>query len=195
VGRAGDRGGVRGGFLSAPISPRDGSSRSGLTGPVQLLVVSDTHIPDFAKALPVAVVAEASRADLVLHAGDVTSPGVLEELAEAAPVLCALGNGDGDDVARWGARPRIETRFEGINVGMVHDSGPRRGRAARLRRWFPAADLVVFGHSHIPMDVSEEGIRLVNPGSPTWKRRQEAPTFAVVTVRGRDIDARIVEAR
>jgi uncharacterized protein len=162
---------------------------------VQLLVVSDTHIPDFAKALPDAVVAEASRADLVLHAGDVTSPGVLEELAEAAPVLCALGNGDGHDVARWGARPRIEARFEGINVGMVHDSGPRRGRAARLRRWFPAADLVVFGHSHIPMDLSEEGIRLLNPGSPTWKRRQEAPTFAVVAVRGRDIEARIVEVR
>ena len=127
--------------------------------------------------------------------GDVTSPGVLDELAEAAPVLCALGNGDGDDVARWGARPRVETRLDGINVGMVHDSGPRRGRAARLRRWFPAADLVVFGHSHIPMDLSEEGIRLLNPGSPTWKRRQEAPTFAVVTVRGRDIDARIVEVR
>jgi hypothetical protein len=57
------------------------------------------------------------------------------------------------------------------------------------------ADLVVFGHSHIPMDLSEEGIRLLNPGSPTWKRRQEAPTFAVVTVRGRAIDARIVEVR
>ena len=164
-------------------------------GAVQLLVVSDTHIPDFAKALPDAVMAEASRADLVLHAGDVTSPRVLEELAEAAPVLCALGNGDGDDVARWGARPRIEARFADINVGMVHDSGSRKGRAARLRRWFPAADLVVFGHSHIPMDLSEQGIRLLNPGSPTWKRRQDAPTFAVVTLRERDIDARIAEVR
>ena len=162
---------------------------------MRLLVVSDTHIPDFAKALPDAVVAEASRADLVLHAGDVTSPRVLDELAEAAPVLCALGNGDGDDVARWGARPRIETQLGGISVGMVHDSGPRRGRAGRLRRWFPTADLVVFGHSHIPMSLSEDGIKLLNPGSPTWKRRQDAPTLAVVTVRERDIDARIVEVR
>jgi putative phosphoesterase len=159
---------------------------------VRLLVVSDTHIPDFAKALPDAVLAEASRADLVLHAGDVTSPPVLERLAEAAPVLCALGNGDGDEVAGWGARSRIERRLEDINVAMVHDSGPRTGRARRLRRWFPQADLVVFGHSHIPMDVAAEGIRMLNPGSPTWKRRQDAPTFAVVVLRDGAIDARIV---
>lgn len=99
---------------------------------MRLLVVSDTHVPDFAKALPDAVLAEASRADLVLHAGDVTSAWVLDRFAEAAPVLCALGNGDGNDVARWGARSRIETRLDGINIGMVHDSGPRRGRVGRL---------------------------------------------------------------
>jgi uncharacterized protein len=122
----------------------------------------------------------------------VTSPPVLERLAEAAPVLCALGNGDGDEVAGWGARSRVQTRLEGINVAMVHDSGPRTGRARRLRRWFPEADLVVFGHSHIPMDVTEEGIRVLNPGSPTWKRRQDAPTFAVVVLRDGAIDARIV---
>lgn len=63
----------------------------------------------------------------------------------------------------------------------------------RLRRWFPDADLVVFGHSHIPMELSEEGIGLLNPGSPTWKRRQDAPTFAVVKLRERAIDVRIVE--
>jgi putative phosphoesterase len=160
---------------------------------VRLLVVSDTHIPDFAKALPDAVLEEASRADMILHAGDVTSRPVLERLAEAAPVLCALGNGDGAEVADWGARSRIETPLDGINVAMVHDSGPRKGRARRLRRWFPEADLVVFGHSHIPMDLTEDGLRLLNPGSPTWKRRQDAPTFAVVILRDRGIDARIVQ--
>lgn len=160
---------------------------------MRLLVVSDTHIPDFAKALPDDVLTEASRADLVLHAGDVTSPLVLDQLAEAAPVLCALGNGDGDDVAEWGARSRIETWLDGINLAMVHDAGPRQGRARRLRRWFPDADVVVFGHSHIPMDIAEAGIRMLNPGSPTWKRRQDAPTFAVVTVREGDISARIVQ--
>jgi uncharacterized protein len=162
---------------------------------VRLLVVSDTHIPDFAKAMPDAVLTEASQADMVLHAGDVTSPLVLDRLAEAAPVLCALGNGDGDEVARWGARSRIETRLDGVDIAMVHEAGPRKGRPRRLRRWFPEADLVVFGHSHIPMDITEEGIRLLNPGSPTWKRRQEAPTFAVVIVREGAIDARMVQVR
>jgi putative phosphoesterase len=178
------------------VSSMPGCTRDPSTlADVRVLVVSDTHIPDFAKSLPPVVLAEASRADLILHAGDVTSPQVLDELAKSAPVLCALGNGDGTDVAAWGARSRIEVRLDDVAVAMVHDAGPRKGRARRLRRWFPEADLVVFGHSHIPMDISEEGIRLLNPGSPTWKRRQEEPTFSVMTVNGGGIRTRTVPVR
>ena len=89
-------------------------------------------------------------------------------------------------VARWGAREVVRVDLAGITAVLVHDAGPRTGRAARLARRFPGAALVVFGHSHIPLIERAGGMTLLNPGSPTWKRRQPYPTYAVMTVtRGR----------
>jgi putative phosphoesterase len=120
--------------------------------------------------------------DAILHAGDVCTAGVLDELARFAPVHAVLGNNDGADVAAWGAPERLEIELAGLPVAMLHDSGPAKGRGARLRRMFPAARLVVFGHSHIPWDETYDGQRAVNPGSPTDKRRQPHPTMGELTV-------------
>jgi uncharacterized protein len=160
---------------------------------MRILAISDTHIPDHAPALPAEVLRDASEADLILHAGDVTSPQVLEELGARAPVRCALGNNDGTDVAGWGATARVELTIEGVRIAMVHDAGPRGGRPARLRRWFPDADLIVFGHSHIPMAFESDGAWFVNPGSPTWKRREPAPTVALVQVSSGRINAELIQ--
>jgi len=162
---------------------------------MRVVVVSDTHIPDFARGLPAALLPALRRADLVLHAGDVTSAAVLEELAGFAQVQVALGNGDGPEVAAWGTAPVVDLRLEDVAVAMIHDSGPGRGREGRLRRRFPDADLVVFGHSHIPIDHQAGPLRLLNPGSPTWKRRQPWPTYATVEVSGSKLRTRIVELR
>jgi predicted phosphodiesterase len=83
---------------------------------------------------------------------------------------------------------------DGIRIAMLHDAGPRKGREARLRRRFPDADLVVFGHSHIPIDVAVDGLRLFNPGSPTWKRREPRPTYGRITISNGRIRARILPA-
>ena len=101
--------------------------------------------------------AELRGADLILHAGDVCTAAVLAELAQYAPVTAVAGNNDGPDVADWGAAPTAELDLDGLRVAMLHDSGPATGRLARMRRAFPRADLVVFGHSHIPLDQS--GVR------------------------------------
>lgn len=160
---------------------------------MRVVVLSDTHAPRFWKGCPPAVAAHLGGADLILHAGDVCVVEVLDELAQWAPVRAVRGNNDGPDIARWGAPDTLELDLDGLAVAMVHDSGPAAGRLPRLRRQFPAADLVVFGHSHIPMDLAEDDFRIVNPGSPTDKRRQPYGTLGVLTLdRGQLLDVELV---
>ncbi len=149
---------------------------------MRVAVISDTHSPRFWKAMPAAVAAQLDGVDVILHAGDVCTAGVLDELATYAPVHVVLGNNDGPDVAAWGAPETLELELDGLKVAMIHDSGARQGRAARMRRLFPDADLVVFGHSHIPWDTEQDGQRLFNPGSPTDKRRQPRGTMGRLVI-------------
>ncbi|MCW2788924.1 MAG: metallophosphoesterase [Aeromicrobium sp.] len=160
---------------------------------LRVAVVSDTHAPRFWKAVPPAVAEQLAGVDVILHAGDVCTPSVLDELAAFAPVHVVAGNNDGPDVAAWGAPETLEIELDGVRVAMIHDSGSKQGRAARMRRMFPDADLVVFGHSHIPWDTEQDGQRLFNPGSPTDKRRQPRGTMGrLVLDAGRIVSAEIV---
>ena len=150
------------------------------TGSVRAIVLSDTHIRDDGKRrLPDEVHVALRDADVVLHCGDVVERGLLDELATYAPVHAVLGN---NDVTLRGTLPeRLLVELAGVRVGMVHDSGPTKGRPARVHRMFPDCDLVVFGHSHAPVD--DEGVdgqRLFNPGSPTQRRMQAHPSFGVL---------------
>jgi putative phosphoesterase len=162
-------------------------------GEVRVVVLSDTHGPRRWKRCPPGVAEQLRDADLVLHAGDVCTAAVLDELSVYAPVHAVLGNNDGPDVAAWGAPETLELSVGELRVGMIHDSGPRSGRVERMRRRFPECDLVVFGHSHIPMDVSVDGFRILNPGSPTDRRREPHGTLAVMRVRADRLDVEIVE--
>jgi uncharacterized protein len=164
---------------------------------MKVAVLSDTHAPRYWKACPAAVARRLHGADLILHAGDVCTAGVLEELAGFAPVRAVLGNNDAPDVGAWGAPETVELDLDGLAVAMVHDAGPAKGRPRRLRGRFPGADLVVFGHSHIPMDLvpgsTGDGVRSFNPGSPTDRRRQPRGTMGLLRVEdGRLLEARIV---
>ena len=146
------------------------------------MVLSDTHAPRRWKSCPPAVAAQLRGADLILHAGDVCTAAVLDELAQYAPVTAVVGNNDGPDVAAWGAAETAALAVEGLRIAMIHDSGPKTGRLARMRAMFPSADLVVFGHSHIPLDAAGGGVRIFNPGSPTDRRRQPHGTLGVLHV-------------
>ncbi|HEY0237932.1 MAG TPA: metallophosphoesterase family protein [Friedmanniella sp.] len=154
---------------------------------MHVVLLSDTHAPRFWKGLPAAVAAHLAGADLILHAGDVCLPSVLDELAAYAPVRVVQGNNDGPEVDAWGATKTWTGELAGLRVAMVHDAGPRQGRTSRLHRRFPEADLVVFGHSHIPLDETGRSpggrsVRIVNPGSPTDKRRQPFRTLGLLDV-------------
>jgi putative phosphoesterase len=158
---------------------------------VRIAVISDTHSPRHWKRCPDRVASALEGADLILHAGDVCLPETLEELAQLAPVRAVRGNNDGPDIAAWGAPETLELELAGLRIAMVHDSGAASGRGPRLRRWFPEADLVVFGHSHIPWDEVHQGQRAFNPGSPTDKRRQPRGTLGELVVE----DGTLVSAR
>jgi hypothetical protein len=177
---------------------------------VNIVAISDTHAPRRWKSCPPAVAAHLRGADLILHAGDVCTASVLDELAVYAPVHAVLGNNDGPDVAAWAANANanagdsdndndggvpetLSLDLDGLRVAMIHDSGAATGRLRRMRRRFPDADLVVFGHSHIPLDESGDGLRIFNPGSPTDRRRMPQGTIGLLTVtEGRLTQARIV---
>ena len=158
-----------------------------------MVLLSDTHAPRRWRTCPPKVAHYLRTADVILHAGDVCVPGVLDELAEYAPVHVVLGNNDGPDVAAWGAPETLDIDLAGLRVSMIHDSGQRTGRADRMRRRFPTADVVVFGHSHLPLDETGAGLRIFNPGSPTDRRRQPHGTIGLWHVEdGTLLDARIV---
>lgn len=130
---------------------------------------------------------------MILHAGDVCTADVLDELSSYAAVQAVRGNNDGADVASWGASDQLLLELDGLEVGMIHDSGPATGRLTRMRRLFPDRQLVVFGHSHIPMDIADERLRLFNPGSPTDRRRQPHGTLGMLEIeQGRLVLASIV---
>ena len=153
----------------------------------EIIVLADTHIRRGSpRRLPPPVYAALEQADLVLHAGDVVSGVLLDELAGFAPTLAVLGNNDAELVGQL-PEERVFT-VDGLQIAMVHDSGPRKGREARLRRRFPTADVVVFGHSHIPIDATGlDGQRLFNPGSPTERRRQPVHTFGRFRIDGGEL--------
>jgi putative phosphoesterase len=151
--------------------------------PTTILLLADTHLPKRAKALPPAVWAAVESVDVVFHAGDWVDVAVLNELeARASRVVGVYGNNDGTELrARL---PEVaRTEIESVRFAMIHETGASVGREKRMDAAFPDTDVLVFGHSHIPWDtVAHSGMRLLNPGSPTDRRRQPVHTMMTVTV-------------
>ena len=150
---------------------------------LRLVVMSDTHIPKRARALPDAVWRAVDEADVVIHAGDWVDVATLDALESASRLLVGVfGNNDGADLRlRLPEVARIE--LGGLRFAVVHETGPASGREARMDAAFADADVLMFGHSHIPWDTTTpRGLRLLNPGSPTDRRSQPHHTILTATV-------------
>jgi putative phosphoesterase len=159
--------------------------------PTHVVVLADTHIRRGGpRRLPDSAYAHLETADVILHAGDIVVSEVLDELRGFAPVHAVLGNNDAELA---GALPETRSfELDGVRVAMIHDSGPSSGRAGRMRRRFPDADVVVFGHSHIPWDdAGMDGQLLFNPGSPTDRRSQPHHTLGTLDLDGGRVVSRI----
>jgi uncharacterized protein len=152
---------------------------------MRLLLISDTHVPRRARDLPERVWAEVEAADVVVHAGDWVDEPTYRELARRSRRLIAVfGNNDGPELRAL--LPEVaRADLDGLRLAVVHETGPADGRERRCEQRFGDADVLVFGHSHIPWDtVTPGGLRLLNPGSPTDRRRQPACTYLTASVRG-----------
>ena len=155
---------------------------------MRLLIIADTHVPKRARRLPDLVWQQVDEADVVIHAGDWVDVSLLDELEAASNLLIGVhGNNDGEALrARLPEVARAE--LAGLRLAVVHETGAAKGRERRCARDYPDTDVLVFGHSHIPWDsVADTGLRLLNPGSPTDRRRQPHCTYMLATLRGGEI--------
>lgn len=151
---------------------------------MRLLILADTHVPKRARDLPSSVWAAVADADVVVHAGDWVEVDLLDTLEQRSRRLIAVvGNNDGASLRR--RLPEVARGdLDGLRVTVVHETGASVGREARMDRLYAdGTDLLVFGHSHIPWDsTTPGGIRLLNPGSPTDRRRQPVCTYMTAVV-------------
>lgn len=146
-------------------------------------MIADTHVPTRARDLPARVWEEVARADVVIHAGDWIALELLDELeSRAARLIACWGNNDGPQL-RARLPERADVTLGGVRFTIVHETGGSAGRGARMSRLYPDSEVLVFGHSHIPWDTTTpSGLRLLNPGSPTDRRRQPFCSYMTTSV-------------
>lgn len=154
----------------------------------RLLIIADTHVPKRARTLPDQLWAEVERADVVVHAGDWVDVALLDELEERSRrLLGCYGNND-HGVLRERLPEVATAELGGVRMAVVHETGAATGRERRCAERFPEADVLVFGHSHIPWDsTADTGLRLLNPGSPTDRRRQPHCTYLTAVAAGGEL--------
>ena len=154
-------------------------------------MIADTHTRGLSRTVPMGAWPYLESVDHILHAGDVVDPAVLDEMKALAPVTVVMGNCDAWDIRDWGATETALVELGGIRIGMVHDSGLNPGRRDRMRKHFPEARVVVFGHSHMPYNEDENGLLLFNPGSPTWKRKAPFTSMGLLWITDGEVEGEI----
>jgi putative phosphoesterase len=159
---------------------------------VRVAVVSDTHMPRGARRLPEACLERLRGADLVLHAGDFSTVAVLDELRRLGPPVHGV-YGNADEAALLALLPgELVVEAGGAHIGMTHDPGPAAGRAERLVRRFPGCTAVVFGHTHLPQVERYGSVWLLNPGSPTERRRGPFHSLLLLEIEEGEITPELV---
>jgi putative phosphoesterase len=148
-----------------------------------IAVLADTHMPKGGRALPGRCAEILRAAEATLHAGDFFALETLRRIEALCPgpVHAVYGNVDDAELRRL-LPETLEVEIAGARVAMVHDAGPAAGRLGRMRRRFPGADAVVFGHSHLPLHEEENGFQIFNPGSPTERRRARGHSIGLLRI-------------
>jgi len=148
-----------------------------------IAVLADTHMPKGGRALPERCVQILREAEATLHAGDFFAVETLREINAICPGPIHAVYGNVDEAELRGQLPEtLEVDLDGARIAMIHDAGPSKGRVGRMRKRFPDADAVVFGHSHLPLHEEEDGFQIFNPGSPTERRRSPRHSMGILRI-------------
>jgi len=147
-----------------------------------IAILADTHMPRGARRLPDRCLELISGAEALIHAGDFFAVSVLEDLEALCPRVHAVHGNIDEPELRERLPEAVEVAVGGMSIAVLHDAGPAKARLARMRARFPAADAVVFGHSHLPLHEREDGFQIFNPGSPTERRRAPRPSMGLLSV-------------
>jgi putative phosphoesterase len=159
---------------------------------VLVAAISDTHLPRGARRLPEACLERLREADLILHGGDFSAPSVLEELRALGPPVQGV-HGNADDAALRELLPaELVLEAGGARLGLVHDPGPAVGREERLVRRFPGCGAVLYGHTHLPVVERHGDVWLLNPGSPTERRRGPFHSMLLLEIEAGEIRPELV---
>jgi putative phosphoesterase len=157
---------------------------------MKLALIADTHLPRGNRRLPDRCLELIRGADLLIHAGDISTARTLAELRAVGPPVRAIhGNVDSAEL-RAELPEQVLLELDGLRLAVVHDAGPAAGRARRLRIRFPDADAVVFGHTHMPQHERLGDFQIFNPGSPTERRRAPHRSMGTATIEGGGVEFR-----
>jgi putative phosphoesterase len=156
-------------------------------------VIADTHMPRGGRRLPESCVERLRAAELILHAGDVVSAHVLAEIEELGPPVRAVHGNMDQPALRERLPATLVTEVDGLPIAMTHDAGPRAGREERLVQRFPGCAAIVYGHTHLPQVARAGDVWILNPGSPTERRRAPAHTMLLLTVENGLVRPELVE--
>jgi uncharacterized protein len=160
---------------------------------VLVAVIADTHLPRGARRLPEACVERLRAADVILHAGDVVADAVLRELSALGPPVHAV-HGNMDDLVLCERLPEtLVVDVSGLHIGMTHDAGPHARREERLVKRFPDCAAVVYGHTHEPHVERSGNVWILNPGSPTERRRAPSHTMLMLEAANGRIAPELIE--
>jgi putative phosphoesterase len=160
---------------------------------LRVALIADTHLPRGQRRIPEPFVEQIRRSDLLLHAGDICTEGVLAELRSIGPPVTAVcGNVDSPELVAV-LPQELTADLDGVSVSMLHDAGPAKGRLVRMHNRFPESDVVLFGHSHMPLHEERDGFQIFNPGSPTERRRAPSHTMGIAEISIGAIELRHLE--
>jgi putative phosphoesterase len=156
-------------------------------------IIGDTHLPRGKRRLSEGCMRRVADADLVIHLGDFSTVAAYDEIAALGPELVAVHGNVDEPALRRRLPERLEIDAAGAKLALIHDAGPRKGRLERMRQAFPEADVVLFGHSHLPLHEREGDFQIFNPGSPTERRRAPSHTMGLATIRDGSVRLRHLE--